>query len=144
MGAGSRIANSRAGTGGSRPQPFLCLPQPLVPWQMCCQLLPWLRDGRTHYRTMDNYRTGQMMRELVYQIRTGEFSRRNGLRCNTEGLCDREVILNAISLACGFFGNFCLLLNFTRRVRYIVALPATIISWYFATSIVSVLYTHSG
>ncbi|KUJ06261.1 voltage-gated potassium channel [Mollisia scopiformis] len=46
-----------------------------------------------------------------------------------------EVILNAISLACGFFGNFCLLLNFTRRIRYIVALPATIISWYFATGI---------
>ncbi|TVY83020.1 Outward-rectifier potassium channel [Lachnellula suecica] len=46
-----------------------------------------------------------------------------------------EIILNAISLACGFFGNFCLLLNFTKRVRYIVALPATIISWYFATGI---------
>ncbi|PMD47601.1 voltage-gated potassium channel [Hyaloscypha variabilis F] len=46
-----------------------------------------------------------------------------------------EVILNAISLACGFFGNFCLLLNFTRRVRYIVALPLTIIAWYFASGI---------
>jgi hypothetical protein len=52
----------------------------------------------------------------------------------------REVILNAISLACGFFGNFCLLLNFTRRVRYIVALPLTIIAWYFASGIVSVLF----
>jgi potassium channel subfamily K, other eukaryote len=46
-----------------------------------------------------------------------------------------EIVLNAISLALGFFGNFCLLLNFTRRVRYIVALPATIISWYIATGI---------
>ncbi|KAL5316808.1 hypothetical protein ACEPPN_015859 [Leptodophora sp. 'Broadleaf-Isolate-01'] len=46
-----------------------------------------------------------------------------------------EIILNAISLGCGFFGNFCLLLNFTQRIRYIVALPATIISWYFATGI---------
>jgi len=51
--------------------------------------------------------------------------------------------LNAISLACGFFGNFCLLLNFTRRVRYIIALPMTIIAWYFATGIVSVIYTAS-
>ncbi|CZT10207.1 related to potassium channel [Rhynchosporium graminicola] len=45
------------------------------------------------------------------------------------------IILNAISLGCGFFGNFCLLLNFTQRIRYIVALPATIISWYVATGI---------
>ena len=47
----------------------------------------------------------------------------------------REVVLNAISLACGFFGNFSLLFNFTRRVRYIIALPLTIIAWYLATSI---------
>ncbi|RDW79600.1 hypothetical protein BP6252_04238 [Coleophoma cylindrospora] len=46
-----------------------------------------------------------------------------------------EIILNAISLGCGFFGNFCLLLNFTKRVRYIIALPLTIITWYFATGI---------
>ncbi|KAH6673592.1 hypothetical protein B0J14DRAFT_591121 [Halenospora varia] len=45
------------------------------------------------------------------------------------------IILNAFSLGFGFFGNFCLLLNFTKRVRYIIALPATIISWYFATGI---------
>jgi hypothetical protein len=56
----------------------------------------------------------------------------------------REVILNAISLACGFFGNFCLLLNFTRRVRYIVALPLTIIAWYFASGIVSVFLFNLG
>ncbi len=43
--------------------------------------------------------------------------------------------LNGISLACGFIGNIFLLFNFTRRVRYIVALPATIILWYFATGI---------
>jgi potassium channel subfamily K len=49
----------------------------------------------------------------------------------------REIILNAVSLACGFTGNFFLLLNFTRRVRYIVALPLSIIFWYFATGIVS-------
>jgi hypothetical protein len=48
----------------------------------------------------------------------------------------REIIFNAISLAAGFFGNFALLLNFTRRIRYIVALPVTIIMWYIATGIV--------
>ncbi len=43
--------------------------------------------------------------------------------------------LNGASLACGFIGNIFLLFNFTRRVRYIVALPATIICWYLATGI---------
>ena len=43
--------------------------------------------------------------------------------------------LNGASLACGFIGNIFLLFNFTRRIRYIVALPATIIFWYFATGI---------
>ncbi|KAH8592976.1 hypothetical protein B0O99DRAFT_628567 [Bisporella sp. PMI_857] len=46
-----------------------------------------------------------------------------------------EIILNAISLGCGFFGNFSLMVNFTKRVRYIIALPLTIISWYIATGI---------
>ena len=41
----------------------------------------------------------------------------------------REIICNAMSLACGFLGNFALLLNFTRRVRYIIALPLTIVAW---------------
>lgn len=47
------------------------------------------------------------------------------------------IALNAASLVCGFAGNLFLLFNFTRAVRYIVALPATIILWYFATGIVS-------
>ncbi len=47
--------------------------------------------------------------------------------------------LNGASLACGFIGNIFLLFNFTRRVRYIVALPATIIFWYFATGILIVI-----
>ena len=45
--------------------------------------------------------------------------------------------LNGASLACGFVGNIFLLFNFTQRIRYIVALPMTIILWYFATGIVS-------
>ena len=48
---------------------------------------------------------------------------------------------NAASLVCGFVGNIFLLLNFTRRVRYIVALPMTIILWYFATGIVSTKFS---
>lgn len=47
------------------------------------------------------------------------------------------IALNAASLVCGFAGNIFLLFNFTRRVRYIIALPMTIILWYFATGIVS-------
>jgi len=47
------------------------------------------------------------------------------------------IALNAASLTCGFVGNIFLLFNFTRRVRYIIALPMTIILRYFATGIVS-------
>ena len=43
--------------------------------------------------------------------------------------------LNVASLLCGFVGNLFLLFNFTRRVRYIVALPATIILFYIASGI---------
>jgi potassium channel subfamily K len=45
--------------------------------------------------------------------------------------------LNILSLALGFLGNLFLLLNFTNRIRYIVALPLTIFLWYAATAIVS-------
>ncbi|KAL1608046.1 Potassium channel [Paraconiothyrium brasiliense] len=40
---------------------------------------------------------------------------------------------NVASLICGFLGNLFLLFNFTQRIRYIIALPATIILWYVAT-----------
>ena len=43
--------------------------------------------------------------------------------------------LNVVSLVLGFVGNFFLLCNFTGRVRYIIALPATILMWYLATGI---------
>ncbi|MCJ1444098.1 MAG: Potassium channel [Stictis urceolatum] len=43
--------------------------------------------------------------------------------------------LNGVSLACGFVGNAFLLANFTRRIRYIIALPCTIFFWYLATTI---------
>lgn len=61
-----------------------------------------------------------------------------GVDMNSTGFPDPRwcLGLNGASLACGFIGNIFLLFNFTRKVRYIVALPATIILWYFATGIV--------
>jgi potassium channel subfamily K len=47
----------------------------------------------------------------------------------------RCIALNTASLVCGFVGNLFLLFNFTKRVRYIVALPATIILFYFSCGI---------
>jgi hypothetical protein len=47
-----------------------------------------------------------------------------------------ETVLNAISLGVGVLGNLALMFNFTKRIRYIVALPLTIIAWYIATGIV--------
>ncbi|KAM0724320.1 hypothetical protein Q7P37_000202 [Cladosporium fusiforme] len=43
--------------------------------------------------------------------------------------------LNIISLIAGFIGNFFLLCNFTKRIRYIIALPVTIVMWYASTAI---------
>ncbi|KAI1625941.1 potassium channel, subfamily K [Exophiala viscosa] len=43
--------------------------------------------------------------------------------------------LNIASLVCGFVGNLFLLFNFTKRVRYIVALPLTIVLFYMAAAI---------
>jgi len=61
-----------------------------------------------------------------------------GVDANSVGFRDPKwcLGLNGVSLACGFAGNIFLLFNFTRRIRYIMALPATIILWYFATAIV--------
>ncbi|KAL5117832.1 Potassium channel [Pleosporales sp. CAS-2024a] len=41
--------------------------------------------------------------------------------------------INVASLICGFLGNLALLLNFTQRIRYIVALPASIVCWYLSS-----------
>lgn len=40
--------------------------------------------------------------------------------------------VNLASLILGFIGNLFLLLNFTQRVRYLIALPVTIILWFIA------------
>ena len=56
----------------------------------------------------------------------------------------RAIGINAASLVCGFVGNMFLLFNFTRRVRYITALPCTIILWYLATGFVSYFSSKSS
>jgi len=43
--------------------------------------------------------------------------------------------LNGASLACGFVGNIFLLCNFTKKIRYIIALPVTILLFYLASGI---------
>lgn len=63
-----------------------------------------------------------------------------GLGWSVDEMCGREIVLNSVSLVCGFLGNFALLCNFTRRIRYVVALPLSIIMWYFATGIVCFLF----
>jgi potassium channel subfamily K len=49
----------------------------------------------------------------------------------------RCIALNATSLVCGIVGNIFLLCNFTRVVRYIIALPMSIFLWLVSTAIVS-------
>ncbi|KAK4226198.1 hypothetical protein QBC38DRAFT_481235 [Podospora fimiseda] len=50
-----------------------------------------------------------------------------------------ELIPNSISIVCGFVGHLFLLLNFTRRVRYIVALPLSILFWLISALILIVV-----
>ncbi|KAH8911384.1 voltage-gated potassium channel [Coniochaeta sp. PMI_546] len=52
-----------------------------------------------------------------------------------------ELILNGVSLACGFAGNIFLLLNFTGGARYIIALPLSIIFWILASGILIAITT---
>ncbi|KAK0627820.1 hypothetical protein B0T14DRAFT_474964 [Immersiella caudata] len=47
-----------------------------------------------------------------------------------------ELVFNGLSLACGFAGNLFLLLHFTSRVRYIIALPFAILCWLLSAAIV--------
>jgi hypothetical protein len=44
--------------------------------------------------------------------------------------------VNAASLAFGIVGNLFLLLNFTQRIRYVIALPISTILWFIASAFV--------
>ncbi|KAF3234791.1 Potassium channel, partial [Orbilia oligospora] len=45
--------------------------------------------------------------------------------------------INAASLVFGFIGNFFLMCNYSRRIRYAVAMPFTIICWFIAFGLLS-------
>jgi len=45
--------------------------------------------------------------------------------------------INAASLVAGYVGNFFLFCNFTGRIRYLIALPATIVLWFASALLVS-------
>ena len=47
--------------------------------------------------------------------------------------------LNVVSLICGFLGNVFLLFNFTQKIRYVVALPATIVLWYVSSGLLTAI-----
>ncbi|KAF3917873.1 hypothetical protein ABW20_dc0107279 [Dactylellina cionopaga] len=57
------------------------------------------------------------------------------------------IYINAASLVFGFIGNFFLMCNYSRRIRYVVAMPFTIICWYiafgFLSSILAALHVHA-
>lgn len=59
----------------------------------------------------------------------------------------RAIGINAASLVFGFVGNFFLMCNYSRRIRYAVAMPFTIICWYIAfgllSGILAALHVHA-
>jgi hypothetical protein len=61
-----------------------------------------------------------------------------GLRRLDANFVARCIALNATSLVCGIVGNIFLLCNFTRVVRYIIALPMSIFLWLVSTAIVRI------
>lgn len=47
--------------------------------------------------------------------------------------------LNVASLATGYVGNFFLFCNFTQRIRYMIALPATVVLWFISAFLVCII-----
>lgn len=85
---------------------------------------------------MVNYRRAQTTLGAEYETQIGSVSLDRAVFRDGTDVASREVGLNVFSLVCGFAGNLFLLLNFTARVRYIIALPLSIIFWILASSIV--------
>lgn len=71
------------------------------------------------------------------QTLAGEYRARRYPASSFSNTTNRSISLNAISLCCGIVGNMFLLFNFTQIVRYIIALPVTIILWFISAGIVS-------
>lgn len=103
---------------------------------MSCQSLRLLCHGEAKF-----FRMKKALLELSFKkdIRTlvGESTARGYPELGFSNTTDRATVLNAVSLFCGIVGNAFLLFNFTQIVRYIIALPVTIILWFMAAGIVS-------
>src|SRR6187399_17511 len=101
---------------------------------MFYQLSPWCRHGECHFQTTASpAMSGGALRmpPLALQTQNGTSAALGALP--SHGSCylisSRELVFNSLSLACGFAGNLFLLLHFTSRVRYIIALPVAILCW---------------
>lgn len=104
---------------------------------MSCQSLRWLCHGEAKFFQMNITLLESPFKKDI-QILVGEYIAggcypESGLSNTT----NRDTVLNAVSLFCGIVGNAFLLFNFTQIVRYIIALPVTIILWFIAAGIVS-------
>lgn len=101
-------------------------------WWFCSTAIPLLAA------TTGPLANAMSIAALVTPWRNNYDTANPGIDADSAGFPDPRwcLALNGASLACGFAGNIFLLFNFTRRIRYIVALPVTIILWYFATGIV--------
>lgn len=104
---------------------------------MSCQSLRWLCHGEAKF-SQETIALLEPPIKKDMQTLIGEYKARGCYReAGFSNTTNRATVLNAISLFCGIVGNAFLLVNFTQIVRYIIALPVTIILWFMAAGIVS-------
>jgi hypothetical protein len=70
---------------------------------------------------------------LQLTIQDGRFKINNPISPHKKLNCGRCYGINAASLAFGIVGNLFLLLNFTQRIRYVIALPISTTLWFIAS-----------
>jgi hypothetical protein len=104
---------------------------------MSCRSLLWSCHGEVTYSSTRKTRL-ETPCKLVSQTLDGK----NIVPCHDGPdesmlIFCRCIALNATSLALGLLGNAFLLCNFTRIIRYIIALPASIICWTASMALVS-------
>lgn len=103
---------------------------------MYCRLLHWSCHGEARL-----FREPKLLEETCFKrdirIHVGEDEAGSYPEPGLSNMATRIYALNSVSLVCGLVGNAFLLFNFTQIVRYIIALPVTIILWFIATGIVS-------
>lgn len=104
---------------------------------MSCQLLLWSCHGEVTYPS-----TRKTRLETHCKLVSLTLDGKDIVYCHDDpdgvyaDFC-RCIALNATSLALGLLGNAFLLCNFTRIIRYIIALPASIICWTASMALVS-------